>query len=137
MMLMLSGCSQKAPFEVLADGACSSKQAQLVEAHISAQIDAISKKEWKLAYSFASPNFKSGVEIDQFIFIIGLQYGMLVNNQGYAFNACTIANEKITQQVAVSSNGQVTNLNYILSVLGETLGVDSAASSDSEPKLEA
>jgi hypothetical protein len=137
MMLVLSGCSQKTPFEVLADGTCSSQQAKLVEAHISSQIDAIAKKEWKLAYSLASPEFRSGVGIDQFIFIIGIQYGMLVGNQGYAFNACTIANEKINQQVTVTSNGQVTNLNYILSAQGETLGVDSAASSDTGPSLEA
>jgi len=41
MMLLLSSCSQKAAFEELADGACSSEQAQLVDAHISAQIDAM------------------------------------------------------------------------------------------------
>jgi len=127
--LMLSGCSQKAAFEELADGGCSSEQAQLVDAHISAQIDAIAKKEWKVAYSFASPGFRSGVEIDQFIFIIGTQYGMLVDNQGYEFNACTIYNEKITQEVAVSSNSAVINLIYILSVEGEVLGVDSASTS--------
>lgn len=54
MVLVLSGCSQKAAFEELADGVCSSEQAQLIEAHISAQIDAIAKQEWKLAYSYAS-----------------------------------------------------------------------------------
>jgi hypothetical protein len=68
MMLLLSGCSQKAAFEELADGVCSSEQAQLVDAHISAQIDAMAQQEWKLAYSFASPGFRSGVDIDQFVF---------------------------------------------------------------------
>lgn len=135
MVLVLSGCSQKAAFEELADGVCSSEQAQLIEAHISAQIDAIAKQEWKLAYSYASPGFRSGVEINEFIFIIGGRYGMLIENQGYEFNACTIANEKISQQVAVSSNGQVTNLTYLLSVQKQVLGVDSAAIS--APKLEA
>ena len=136
MALMLSGCSQKAAFEELADGGCSSEQAQLVDAHISAQIDAIAKKEWKVAYSFASPGFRSGVEIDQFIFIIGTQYGMLVDNQGYEFNACTIADEKITQEVAISSNSEVFTLYYILSVTGGVLGVDSSSTTLSETKLE-
>jgi hypothetical protein len=136
MVLLLSGCSQKAAFEEVANGACSSAQAQLVDAHISAQIDAMAQQEWKLAYSFASPNFRSGVDIDQFIFIITTQYGMLVDNQGYEFNACTIADEKITQEVAISSNSEVFTLYYILSVTGGVLGVDSSSTTLSETKLE-
>lgn len=136
MVLLLSSCSQKPAFEELADGACSSEQAQLVDAHISAQIDAMAKDDWELAYSLASPDFRSGVDIDQFIFIITTQYGMLLDNQGYEFNACTIANKKITQDVAVSSNSQVFNLSYSLSVDGEVLGVDSSSVTVSEDKLE-
>lgn len=135
MVLILSGCSQKAAFEELADGVCSSEQAQLVQAHISSQIDAMAKKDWKLAYSFASPGFRSGVEIEQFIFIIGTQYAMLVENEGYEFSACTIASEKLVQEIAVTSNAAVTNLTYILSVQKEVLGVDSATASGA--KLEA
>ena len=135
MVLLLSSCSQKAAFEELADGGCSSEQKKLVEAHISSQIDALAKKDWKLAYSFASPGFRSGVGIDQFTFIIGTQYAMLVENEGYEFSACTIANEKITQRIAVTSNAEITNLTYILSVEKEVLGVDSATASGA--KLEA
>ena len=134
-VFLLSSCSQKAAFEELADGGCSSEQKKLVEAHISSQIDALAKKDWKLAYSYASPGFRSGVEIEQFIFIIGTQYAMLVDNEGYEFNACTIANEKITQRIAVTSNAEITNLTYILSVEKEVLGVDSATASGA--KLEA
>ena len=135
MVFLLSSCSQKAAFEELADGGCSSEQKKLVEAHISSQIDALAKKDWKLAYSFASPGFRSGVGIEQFTFIIGTQYAMLVENEGYEFSACTIANEKITQRIAVTSNAEITNLTYILSVEKEVLGVDSATAS--QPKLEA
>jgi hypothetical protein len=135
MVLLLSSCSQKAAFEELADGGCSSEQKKLVEAHISSQIDAIAKQEWELAYSYASPGFRSGVAIEQFVFIIGAQYRMLVDNQGYEFSGCTIANEKITQQIAVTSNAEITNLTYILSVEKEVLGVDSATASGA--KLEA
>ena len=135
MVLLLSSCSQKPDFEELADGVCSSEQAKLVQAHISSQIDAIAKKDWKLAYSFASPGFRSGVEIDQFTFIIEAQYGMLVDNEGYEFGACTIASEKLVQEIAVTSNAEITNLTYILSVEKEVLGVDSATASGA--KLEA
>jgi hypothetical protein len=137
MVLLLSGCSKQAPFEVLANGACTKEQAQLVNAHISAQIDALAKKDWKTAYSLASPEFRSGVGIDAFIFIIAAQYGMLIDNQGYQFNACTIANKKITQEVVVSSNSQAFNLSYNLSVTGGVLGVDSSAATLAETKLAA
>ena len=134
MVFLLSGCSQKAAFEELVDGVCTSEQEKLVEAHISAQIDAIAKEDWKLAYSFASHVFRSNVGIDQFTYIIGIRYGMLVDNQGYEFNGCSIANQKITQQVAVTSNAGVTDLTYILSVQKEVLGVESATAS--KAKLE-
>ena len=137
MVLLLSGCSQKAAFEELANGACNSKQAELVDAHISAQIDAMAQQDWKLAYSFASPGFRSGVDIEDFIFIISTQYGMLLDNQGYAFNACTIADKKITQEVAINTGSEVFTLYYILSVTGGVLGVDSSSSNLSENKLEA
>jgi hypothetical protein len=136
MVLLLSSCSQKPAFEELADGVCTSEQAQLVDAHISAQIDALSKEEWKVAYSLASPVFRSGVGIDEFTFIVSTQYGMLVDNQGYEFNACTITNKKITQEVSVSSNSQVFNLSYSLSVTDQVLGVDSSSLTVSENKLE-
>jgi hypothetical protein len=135
MVLLLSSCSQKAAFEELADGVCSSEQKKLVEAHISSQIDAIAKQEWELAYSYASPGFRTGVAIEQFVFIIGAQYRMLVENEGYEFSACSIANEKISQQVGVKSKDGLTNLTYILSVQNEKLGVDSATAA--QPKLEA
>lgn len=132
MILILSGCSQKAAFEKLTDGLCSSEQERLVEAHISSQIDAIAQQDWKLAYSYASPGFRSGVEIEQFIYIISSQYQMLVENAGYEFDACRIDNEKISQQVAVTSDRQVTKLTYILSLQEQRLGVDSATPYESE-----
>lgn len=135
MVLLLGSCSQKAAFEELADGVCSSEQKKLVEAHISSQIDALAKKDWKLAYSYASPGFRTGVAIEQFVFIIGAQYRMLVDNEGYEFGACTIASKKLVQEVAVTSNAEITNLTYILSVDKQVLGVDSATAS--QPKLEA
>ena len=136
MVLLLSSCSQKPAFEELADGACSSEQAQLVNKHISEQIDAMAKDDWELAYSLASPTFRSNVGIDQFIFVVSTQYGMLIDNQGYEFNSCTISNKKITQEVSVSSNSQVFNLSYSLSVAGEVLGVDSSSVTVSEDKLD-
>jgi len=133
--VLLTGCAQKAAFEDLADGACTNKQAQLVDEHISGQIDAIAKKEWKSAYSFASPKFRASVDIDQFISVISTSYGMLIENQGYKFNKCSIANEQITQEVGVKSGGRTIDLTYTLSVTKLTLGVESAVVNNSGARL--
>lgn len=135
--VLLTGCAQKPAFEVLADGACTNKQAQLVKVHISGQIEAIAKKEWKSAYSFASPKFKASVEIAQFISVISTSYGMLIENQGYKFNKCSIANKRITQEVGVKSGGGISDLTYTLSVTKSTLGVESAVINNSGARLDA
>jgi len=134
--LLLSGCSQKAAFENLADGPCTSAQAKLIDQHISGQIDALAKKDWKLAFSYASPDFQKNVGIDQFTLIIGTQYLMLVENQGYSFNKCAIAGKAIMQEVEVTSGTEIFNLTYSLSLSGSTLGVESAVERRSSTQLD-
>ena len=124
--LTLTGCTQKPAFEELADGQCTGAQSKLIEKHISGQIDALAEKNWEAAYSFASKDFQAAVPIDQFTFIIGSQYAMLVENQGYEFDNCAIASQMIKQEVSVTSGEQVFNLTYRLSVTGNALGVESA-----------
>jgi hypothetical protein len=126
IVLLLAGCAQKDPFEDLADGACTSALAGVVNNHISGQIDALAEKDWKLAHSFASENFQSNVSVDDFIIIIGAQYPMLIENKGYKFNACNVADGTITQEVDVTSGEQVFSLTYSLTVNGSTIGVESA-----------
>lgn len=137
LALVLSGCSQKDAFEELSDGACTKKQAQLVQGHISSQIDAIAKQEWESAYSFASPSFRMAVDITRFVSIISSEYGMIVENQGYEFNGCTITNNEITQEVGVKSQSGLTNLTYVLSVKESVLGVDSAVVVNADAQLDA
>ncbi len=123
---LLTGCAQKPAFEELADGPCTGAQVELIDQHISAQIDALAKRNWKQAYSFASEDFQERVEVDQFIAIIETQYAMLINNQGYQFNQCDIAAGMIVQEVGVRSGEEVFNLTYRLSVNGSTIGVEAA-----------
>ncbi|MGA0003750.1 MAG: DUF4864 domain-containing protein [Candidatus Nanopelagicales bacterium] len=125
-VLLLAGCAQKDPFEDLADGNCTSAQAESVNQHISGQIDALADKDWESAYSFASENFQSGVSVDDFTLIIGTQYPMLIENKGYEINECNVVNGTITQEVGVTSGEQVFSLTYSLSVNDSTLGVESA-----------
>jgi len=124
--LTLTGCAQKPAFEELADGPCTSAQSKLIEEHISGQIDALAKKDWEAAYSFASADFQAAVGVEEFAFIIGAQYAMLVENQGYKFDSCAIANSAIKQEVSVTSGDEVFNLIYRLSVNDAKLGVESA-----------
>lgn len=125
-VLLLAGCAQKDPFEDLVDGKCTSAQADSVNQHISGQVDALADTDWNLAYSFASENFQSNVSIEDFTFIINEQYPMLIENKGYEFSDCTVADRTITQEVGVTSGDQVFRLSYSLTVSGSTLGVESA-----------
>jgi len=135
--LLLAGCSQTDPLENLADGRCSSSLVQLVDNHISGQIDALSEKNWELAHSFASDNFQSNVSVDDFTLIISTQYGMLIENQGYQFTECSVAGGKINQGVTVQSGQQDFSLTYTLSVNGSTLGVEAAVVSESATEINA
>ena len=135
--LLTTGCSQKAPFEELADGPCTSAQEELVNQHISGQINALAKQDWKLAYTFASANFRGQVSLNQFIYVIGSQYSMLIENQGYSFVKCTLAANEITQEVSVTSRGRDYNLTYELSVNEVILGIESAIIGEAETGLSA
>jgi hypothetical protein len=129
-VLLLVGCSQQNPLEDLADGNCTGALADLVDKHISGQIDALADKDWELAHSFASDNFQANVSIDDFILIIGTQYGMLIENKGYQFNECTVAGNTIKQEVSVQSGEQKFSLTYTLTVNESALGVESAIVSE-------
>ena len=131
----LTGCAQKAAFEELADGRCTSAQSELIDGHISGQIAALAKKDWPLAYSFASADFQARVGVDQFTLIIAAQYSMLIDNQGYQFEKCEIASDMIVQEVIVTTDEQVFNLTYRLSIKGSTLGVEAAIVNAAETKL--
>lgn len=135
--LFLSGCSQASPLEDLADGSCTSALVDLVDSHISGQIDALAAKDWELAYSFASESFQTNVSIDDFTLIIGTQYAMLIENGGYQFRGCTVSDSTIEQEVNVQSGGQDFSLTYTLSVNGETLGIESAVVNEASSEISA
>lgn len=136
----LTACAQtstveeSAPFEELADGSCTSVQSGLVQDHITGQINAFSRQDWESAYSFAAPGFQESVGRDQFIFVITSQYQMLISNDSVAYGACNIADKEIRQKVSVTSESEVYELSYSLSVTSEKLGIESASVAISEPQ---
>ena len=140
-LVSLTACAQtstveeSAPFEELADGSCNSSESRLVEEHISGQITALSKEDWKSAYSFAAPGFQKTVGLDQFIFVITSQYQMLISNESVKYGACDIANKEITQEVIVTSENESYKLAYSLSLNNQKLGIESASVRFSEPEV--
>ena len=125
-LVLLSACSTSSPFKSLTAGACSSEQKQLVDDHISSQISAISKQDWPLAYSFASKSFQESIDIKSFEVIITDSYSILINNEGLTFGECEIKEDKIFQEVTVTSSDDKSELSYRLSAVDEKLGVEAA-----------
>ena len=125
-LVLLSACSTSSPFKSLTAGPCSGEQKQLVSAHISSQISAISKQDWPLAYSFAAKSFQDSVDIFSFEVVITGSYPMLINNQGVTFGKCEIKDTSISQEVTVNSGSEKSKLLYRLTSVDQKLGVESA-----------
>mgnify|MGYP000061561513 FL=1 len=142
-LVSLTACAQtstveeSSAFEELADGSCNSSESRLVEEHISGQITALSKEDWKSAYSFAAPGFQKTIGLDQFIFVITSQYQMLISNESVKYGACDIVNQEITQEVSVTSENESYKLIYSLLVMSQKLGIESASVTYSEPEVSA
>jgi hypothetical protein len=136
LTISLSGCAGgNLAFEEIKDGLCSEKQEQLIEKHISAQINALSDQNWKKAYSFAAPSFQEVVSIQRFEEIIQNEYEMIINNDGFKFTACNIAENKFNQVVVLTSKGNEFKLLYRLTFESGRLGVEAATAATAEAKV--
>jgi hypothetical protein len=135
-LIALTGCAQGSSLDDRADGKCSNQQGQLVQDHISGQIDALSRQDWESAYSYAAPGFQENVGLEQFSLIIAAQYQMLIDNQGVAYGACSIAGEIFTQSVNVRSESRLFELTYSLSYDGKKLGIESASTTISQSSVD-
>jgi hypothetical protein len=134
-LVLLSACSTSSPFKSLTAGVCSGEQKQLVSAHISSQISAISKQDWPLAYSFAAKSFQDSIDLTSFEVIITDSYSFLIDNKGITFGECEIKDGKIFQEVTITSSGDNSELSYRLSLVEEKLGVEAASLVEQLPTL--
>ncbi len=134
-LITLTGCTQDLTFGELADGACTDSQDRLVQEHIGAQISALSREDWEDAYSYASSGFREVVTLDQFIFVIGAEYQMLITSEATEFGSCTVDSETITQEVRVTSLQENFQLRYELSYVEQTLGIESASVALTDPQV--
>ena len=136
LLALLSGCaSQNLAFENIDDGLCSNEQSQLIEKHISGQINALSDQNWKKAYGYAAPSFQEVVPIQRFEEIIQNEYEMILNNDGFKFTACSIAENKFNQVVVLTSKGNEFKLLYRLTYESGRLGVEAATAEAAEAKV--
>ncbi len=136
LTISLSGCAGgNLAFEEIKDGLCNEKQEQLIEKHISGQINALSDQNWKKAYSFAAPSFQEVVSIQRFEEIIQNEYEMIINNDGFKFTACNIAENKFNQVVVLTSKGNEFKLLYRLTFESGRLGVEAATAATAEAKV--
>ena len=134
-LVLLSACSTSSPFKSLTAGPCSGEQKQLVSAHISSQISAISKQDWPLAYSFAAKSFQDSIDLTSFEIIITDSYSFLIDNKGITFGECEIKDDKIFQEVTITSSDDKSELSYRLSLVEEKLGVEAANLVEQSPTL--
>jgi hypothetical protein len=134
-LVLLSACSTSSPFKSLTAGVCSGEQKQLVSAHISSQISAISKQDWPLAYSFAAKSFQDSIDLTSFEVIITDSYSFLIDNKGITFGECEIKDDKIFQEVTITSSDDKSELSYRLSLVEEKLGVEAASLVEQSPTL--
>ena len=125
-MALLTACAQSSAFEPLADGPCTVNQEAAITKHLSEQIDAFAARDWELAYSYASANFRQVITLAEFTEIIQAQYGMLIENNGYSFGSCEISATNILRQVSVASDQGDFSLDYKLSFDNSKIGVESA-----------
>ncbi len=136
LIFFLTSCAgNDLAFEEIKDGLCSQKQEQLIEKHISGQINALSDQNWKKAYGFAAPSFQEVVSIQRFEEIIQNEYEMIINNDGFKFTACNIAENKFNQVVLIKSRGEEFKLLYRLTFENDRLGVEAATAAPAEAKV--
>lgn len=124
---LISGCGKSDPFASLANGPCTSSQAQEISDHITNQIGFLSQKDFERAYSFASNSFQKNISLKQFEEIINKEYLMLVENTGFSFSTCEVMKNQVLQQVLVKSGDEEYLFYYVLEIEDSELGVISAS----------
>jgi hypothetical protein len=122
-LLLLSGCSSESEVAVSETGPCSKDQQLVLSDHISSQIDAIAKLDFKKAYTFAAKSFQDNVSVSQFERIILRQYQMLITNNGYSFTDCLAEPDYFVQSVVVDTDDGKIDLTYRLTLVDNRLGV--------------
>jgi len=122
-LLLLTACSRQSESTQSELGPCSSDQKVVVSDHISGQISAIEKLDFKKAYTYAAKSFQESVSLAQFESVVTRQYQMLITNNGYNFTECLAEEGYVIQSVRVATNSGEIDLSYRLTLIDKRLGV--------------
>jgi len=105
---------------------CSNGQKIASKNHITKQISALAKSDWKTAYSYAALSFQKSVSLDAFKEIITKQYFYLLSNSGFDFGACITSQNIFNQLVTIRYHGEKYVLSYYLTLVDKRLGIVAA-----------
>jgi hypothetical protein len=122
-LLLLAACSRQSETTQSELGPCSRDQKIVVSDHISGQISAIEKLDFKKAYTYAAQSFQDSVSLAQFESVVTRQYQMLITNNGYSFTECLVETGYYIQSVSVATNSGEIDLTYRLTLIDKRLGV--------------
>jgi hypothetical protein len=103
VLVMISGCAQleasQAPEPTASETApapngepvaCLGSIQGEIENTVNSQTSAFADNNFELAYSFASPSFRSNVSLEGFVQIIASSYGPLIESSQLRFSNCLV-----------------------------------------------
>lgn len=105
---------------------CSSEAAAAIEQNIRSQANALKSGEFEQAYIFTSANFRATTTLKSFSAIIPSQYPMLMEFTSIDFWGCTVDYQGYTQQITVNDASGSYKMRYLMSVVDDVLGIESA-----------
>lgn len=101
-----------------------------IENTINAQSSAFSDSNYEMAYSFASPAFRSNVSLEGFVQIIASSYGPLIDSSELRFSNCLVNDEVSFALIDVSfvqSGDFVYALRYLMTQTPDGWRVEGAS----------
>lgn len=69
---------------------CSATAQRAIEKTVNSQTGAFAENDFELAYSYASPSFRSNVTLERFVEIIAGSYGPLIGSSQLSFSECLV-----------------------------------------------
>jgi hypothetical protein len=120
--------SGKSPSSLLqTSNVCSATELRDGSAWIKGQLRAFNESEPKVAYEYASEQFRAKTSLEQFVYVIRSQYSMLLDLKSYSVINCERNNGYFLYQVKVIDNSnQSYDLQYLLSYTKKKWGVEAA-----------
>lgn len=153
VLLLLAGCTQPAALDAIEPEAttsqaeteptqsetpmaeslpveCSAEIQGEIETTVSSQTGAFAGNNFELAYSYASPSFRSNVTLERFVEIIAGSYGPLIGSSDLSFSDCLVNGDSGLALIDVrflQAGNDVYALRYLMSQTSEGWRVQGAS----------